>query len=83
MRSRSTRRNTRTTKRKWTRAAFAGGPRIVDIADPQAPQEVGYFIPEPAPGKAAPQTNDVEVDSRGLVYIVDRYAGFDVLEFSR
>jgi len=30
-----------------------------------------------------PQTNDVDVDSRGLVYIVDRYAGFDVLEFSR
>jgi hypothetical protein len=37
----------------------------------------------PAPGKAAPQTNDVDVDTRGLVYIVDRYAGFDVLEFSR
>jgi hypothetical protein len=64
-------------------AWFAGGLRIVDIADPQAPQEVGYFIPEPAPGKAAPQTNDVETDLRGLVYIVDRYAGFDVLEFSR
>jgi hypothetical protein len=64
-------------------AWFAGGLRIVDIADPQAPQEVGFFIPEPAPGKAAPQTNDVETDSRGLVYIVDRYAGFDVLEFSR
>jgi hypothetical protein len=64
-------------------AWFAGGLRIVDIADPFAPREVGYFIPEPAPGKAAPQTNDVDVDSRGLVYIVDRYAGFDVLEFKR
>src|SRR5436190_715348 len=60
-------------------AWFAGGLRIVDIADPLAPREVGYFIPEPGPGKAAPQTNDVDVDSRGLVYIVDRYAGFDVL----
>jgi len=50
---------------------------------PVAPQEVGFYIPEPAPGKAAPQTNDVEVDSRGLVYIVDRYAGFDVLELNR
>jgi len=64
-------------------AWFAGGLRIVDVADPMAPQEVGHFIPEPAPGKAAPQTNDVDLDDRGLVYIVDRYAGFDVLEFSR
>jgi hypothetical protein len=61
---------------------FAGGLRIVDVADPLAPQEVGYFIPEPGQGKAAPQTNDVDVDGRGLVYIVDRYTGFDILEFS-
>ena len=64
-------------------AWFAGGLRIVDVADPAAPQEVGYFIPEPAAGKVAPQTNDVDVDANGLVYIVDRYAGFDILEFSR
>jgi hypothetical protein len=64
-------------------AWFAGGLRIVDIDDPLAPREVGHFIPEPAAGKAAPQTNDVDVDSRGLVYIVDRYAGFDILEFNR
>ncbi len=64
-------------------AWFAGGLRIVDVADPAAPQEVGYFIPQPAAGKVAPQTNDVDVDPNGLVYIVDRYAGFDILEFSR
>jgi hypothetical protein len=64
-------------------AWFAGGLRIVDVADPTSPQEVGWFIPEPAAGKAAPQTNDVDVDDRGLIYIVDRYTGFDVLEFSR
>jgi len=64
-------------------AWFAGGLRIVDIADPAAPQEVGHFIPEPAAGKVAPQTNDVDVDERGLVYIGDRYTGFDVLEFNR
>jgi hypothetical protein len=62
-------------------AWFAGGLRIVDVADPAAPQEVGYFIPEPAAGKVAPQTNDVDVDPDGLVYIVDRYSGFDILEF--
>ena len=61
-------------------AWFSGGVRIVDVADPSAPKEVGWFIPEPAAGRAAPQTNDVEVDARGLIYIVDRYAGFDILE---
>jgi hypothetical protein len=64
-------------------AWFAGGLRIVDVADPTAPQEVAHYIPQPAAGKAAPQTNDVDVDERGLVYIVDRYTGFDVLEFDR
>jgi hypothetical protein len=63
-------------------AWFAGGLRIVDVKDPAHPQEVGWFIPEPAAGKVAPQTNDVDVDERGLVYIVDRYSGFDILEFS-
>ena len=64
-------------------AWFSGGLRIVDVADPAAPQEVGWFIPEPAAGKPAPQTNDVDVDERGLVHIVDRYTGFDILEFNR
>ena len=63
-------------------AWFAGGLRIVDIADPFAPQEVGYFIPEPCGGKPCPQTNDVDTDERGLVYAADRYVGFDILEFS-
>jgi len=64
-------------------AWFAGGLRIVDVADPTAPQEVGWFIPEPAPGKVAPQTNDVDVDERGLIYVADRYSGFDIVEFNR
>src|SRR5438552_5587682 len=63
-------------------AWFAGGLRVVDVADPFAPREAGWFIPEPAAGKPAPQTNDVDVDGRGLVYIVDRYTGFDILEFN-
>jgi len=64
-------------------AWFAGGLRIVDIADPGAPREVGHYIPEPAPGRACPQSNDVDVDERGLIYLGDRYAGFDILEFDR
>ena len=61
---------------------FSAGLRIVDVADPSAPREVGYFIPEPVGGRAAPQTNDVMLDERGLIYIVDRHVGFDVLEFA-
>ena len=61
---------------------FSAGLRIVDVADPSAPREVGFFIPEPAGGRAAPQTNDVMLDERGLIYIVDRHVGFDVLEFA-
>ena len=61
---------------------FSAGLRIVDIADPAAPREVGYFIPEPVAGKVAPQSNDVTLDGRGLIYMVDRLAGFDVLEFN-
>jgi len=64
-------------------AWFSGGLRIVDVADPAAPQEVGWFMPAPAAGKPAPQTNDVDVDERGLVYLGDRYTGFDIVEFNR
>jgi hypothetical protein len=60
---------------------FGGGLRIIDVANPLHPHEIGYFIPEPAAGKSAPQTNDVALDDRGLIYIIDRWVGFDVLEF--
>jgi hypothetical protein len=61
---------------------FGAGLRIIDVADPLAPREVGYFIPEPAGGRAAPQSNDVMLDARGLIYVVDRHVGFDVLEYN-
>jgi hypothetical protein len=61
---------------------FSGGLRIIDVADPAAPREVGFFIPDPAGGHAAPQSNDVMLDERGLIYIVDRLCGFDILETS-
>jgi hypothetical protein len=61
---------------------FGGGLRIIDVADPLSPCEVGHYIPEPVAGKPAPQSNDVALDGRGLIYIVDRHVGFDVLEFA-
>jgi hypothetical protein len=60
---------------------FGGGLRIIDVADPLSPREIGHFIPEPVAGRAAPQSNDVALDQRGLIYMVDRHVGFDILEF--
>jgi hypothetical protein len=62
---------------------FSGGLRVVDVADPRAPREVASFIPEPVGDRPAAQSNDVDVDGRGLIYLVDRNVGFDVLELER
>jgi hypothetical protein len=59
---------------------FSAGLRAIDIADPLNPKEVGYYIPGPAAGFAAPQSNDVFVDERGLIYLIDRIEGLDILE---
>ena len=61
---------------------FAAGLRILDIVDPANPREVGHFIPPPGKGRA-PQTNDVDMDRRGLLYVTDKARGFDVIEFHR
>lgn len=63
-------------------AWFAQGLRLVDIADPFAPREVGHFLPDPAPGAAVPSSNDVTIDERGLIYLVDRVNGVDILQTS-
>ena len=62
---------------------FSGGLRIIDIADPMLPREVGSFIPEPSAGQGSPQSNDVDVDARGLIYLLDRHQGVDILEYDR
>lgn len=62
---------------------FTAGVRIFDIRDPFDPEEVGYFIPAPNENTIATcdpagrcaiaiQTNNVEVDDRGLIYLADR-----------
>ena len=58
------------------------GTSIIDVADPASPSEIGYFIPEPTAGRPAPQSNDVALDARGLIYVIDRHVGFDILEFA-
>lgn len=61
---------------------FRGGLRIVDIADPIKPVEVGHFIPAPGPGQKTVQSNDVFVDDRGIIYLMDRLNGLDILEYT-
>lgn len=59
-------------------AFFNAGVRAVDIRDPLRPTEVASFVPA-----GDPLTNNVEVDERGFVYIVDRGAlGLHVLRLS-
>ncbi len=62
---------------------FSGGLRVVDLADPFQPNEVAHFIPEPLAGEACPQSNDVDLDDRGLIYLLDRDRGLDILEMTR
>lgn len=66
---------------------FNAGVRGVDIRDPYHPKEVAFYIPKttanttPRGGKIVIQTNNVDVDDRGLVYIFDRAnTGMHILE---
>lgn len=77
---------------------FNAGVRAVDIRDPYSPKEVAYYIPaitdktdkrcvpRASSGEAckiAIQTNNVEVDDRGYIYIVDRAnTGLHILELT-
>jgi hypothetical protein len=63
-------------------AWFKNGLRVIDLSDPTSPREVGAFVPEPRRRQRAVQSNDVFVDRGGLVYLVDRIAGLDILQWS-
>jgi hypothetical protein len=66
-------------------AYFNGGVRMWDIREPQAPREVAFYVPE-ANANTDPDgymTNNVEIDNRGYIYVVDRNgAGMDVFQLS-
>jgi len=76
---------------------FNAGVRAVDVRDPYHPKEIGYFIPSITEAtdkrcikvdgtdrcKVAIQTNNVETDDRGYIYIVDRAnTGLHILELT-
>jgi hypothetical protein len=78
-------------------AFFNAGVRALDVRDPLNPKEIAYFIPPTTANtdkrctgqgaaercKVAIQTNNVEVDDRGYIYIVDRAnTGMHVLELT-
>ena len=78
-------------------AFFNAGVRALDIRDPYHPTEVGYFIPSITAAtdkrcvkrngqdscRVAIQTNNVETDDRGYIYIVDRAnTGMHILELT-
>jgi hypothetical protein len=78
-------------------AWFNAGIRAVDIRNPFAPVEVGYFIPQVNDNTSsscieidgtrecdvAIQTNNVDIDDRGFIYAVDRASsGLHILELT-
>lgn len=63
-------------------AWFAQGLRLVDIADPFAPREVGHYMPDPPAGAERASSNDVTIDDRGNLYLIDRIRGVDIIESS-
>ena len=85
-------------KRVMFFAHFNAGVRAVDIRDPFNPKEIGFYIPAITDKtdkrcvdtgtarercKVAIQTNNVEVDDRGYIYIVDRAnTGMHILELT-
>ena len=78
-------------------AHFNAGVRALDVRDPFSPKEIGFYIPAVTSKtdkrcvgqgvnercKIAIQTNNVEVDDRGYIYIVDRAnTGVHILELT-
>jgi hypothetical protein len=64
---------------------FAGGVRAYSIANPTAPQEIGFLVEAPPAGNSSHsiQINDVYVDDHGLIYANDRFTGgLDIIRYT-
>ena len=58
----------------------AHNTRLVSHIDCPGSGQVGHFLPDAAPGADRPSSNDVTIDDRGLIYLVDRVSGVDIIE---
>jgi hypothetical protein len=76
---------------------FNAGVRAIDVRNPYQPKEIGYYIPAITENtdkrciqidgkdrcKVAIQSNNVETDDRGYIYVVDRAnTGLHILELT-
>ncbi|HSD41399.1 MAG TPA: hypothetical protein VLD36_05990 [Burkholderiales bacterium] len=62
-------------------AWFAHGLRVIDITNPHAPHEAAWYRPDVSAAHGGRvQSNDVTVDDRGLIYLLDRIRGCHILE---
>jgi hypothetical protein len=76
---------------------FNAGVRAIDVRNPYQPREIGYYVPAITENtdkrcvqvdgkercKTAIQSNNVETDERGLIYVVDRAnTGLHILELT-
>ncbi len=59
---------------------FAGGLRAIDFSNPYRPTEVGTYIPLPGKGQKSVQSNDVFQRDDGLLFLIDRLDGLEILE---
>ena len=59
---------------------FAGGLRALDVSNPYSPKEVGSYIPMPGKGQKVVQSNDVFRRDDGLLFLIDRLDGLEILE---
>jgi hypothetical protein len=61
-------------------AWFSEGLHVVNVSNPHRPVEVAHFVPPVPPGQKRVQSNDLCLDDRGLIYLVDRFRGLHILE---
>jgi hypothetical protein len=61
-------------------AWFANGLRVIDIANPLSMKQAAWWMPDVPPGAERVCSNDVYVDHRGLIYLIDRIRGLSILE---
>ena len=63
-------------------AWFAHGLQVFDVAEPLAPRLVASYLPDPAAGGERVSSNDVTMDDRGLIYLIDRVRGLDIVRLT-